>query len=286
MEGYLESCDTLDARQFLLAVKRLADSLSYGMDRSPFLGAGIEYVQSRPYVWGDPVRSIDWRVTARTGKVHVKEYEAPKRMPCWLFVDTSASMTVASQARSKYAVAVHIAGGLALACLARVSPVGVVGAGSRDFRVEPSLSGAQILQWLHRLRHFRYDESTTLGRRIVELSPTLSSRSLLIVLSDLHDPAALPALKLAAQQHDCVVLYLQDPAERGLKGAGFLRAREAETGRAFVTRGRRAWLDPNTVAVDLRRAGIDCLSIETDTIFVPKLRSFFRSRNVLGRGAR
>jgi uncharacterized protein (DUF58 family) len=286
MEGYLESCDTLDSRQFLLAVKRLADSLSYGTDSSPFLGAGIEYVQSRPYVWGDPVRSIDWRVTARTRKVHVKEYEAPKRMPCYLFVDTSASMTIASQARSKYAVAVHIAGGLALACLARVSPVGVVGVGSRDFRVEPSLSGAQILQWLHLLRHFRYDETTTLGRRILEVSTSLTSRSLLIVLSDLHDPQALPALKLLAQQHDCVVLHLQDPAERGLRGAGFLRAQEAETGRAFVTRGRRQWLDPEPVALELRRAGIDCLRIDIDSAFVPQLRNFFRSRNLLGRGAR
>jgi uncharacterized protein (DUF58 family) len=286
MEGYLESCDTLDSRQFLLAIKRLADSLSYGTDRSPFLGAGIEYVQSRPYVWGDPVRSIDWRVTARTRKVHVKEYEAPKRMPCYLVLDTSASMTISSQARSKYAVAVHIAGGLALACLARISPVGVVGVGSRELRIQPSLSGDQILQWLHLLRHFRYDESTTLGRKITELSPTLSSRSLLIVLSDLHDPTALPALKLSAQQHDCVVLHLQDPAERGLKGAGFLRAREAETGRTFVTRGRRQWLDPDTIALDLRRGGIDYLRIETDTVFVSQLRNFFRSRNLLGRSAR
>src|SRR5262249_3081780 len=145
------------------------------------------------------------------------------------------------------------------------------GVGGRDIRIQPSLSGAQILQWLHLLRHFRYDEATTLGRRITELSPTLTSRSLLIVLSDLHDHMALPALKPLAQQHDCVVLHLQDPAERGLKGAGFLRAREAETGRAFVTRGRRQWLDPELVAGELRRSGIDYFRLETDRPFVPKL---------------
>jgi uncharacterized protein (DUF58 family) len=286
VEGYLDTCDRLDNRQFLLAVKRLADSLSYGTDRSPFLGAGIEFVQSRPYQWGDPVRAIDWRVTARTGRVHVKEYEAPKRMPCYLLLDTSASMTVGAHPRTKYATAVHVAGGLAFACLERVSPVGVVGVGGRGLRVEPSLSADQVMQWLHRLRHFRYDETTAIGARITELAPTLSSRSLVVLLSDLHDPDALPALRLLAQRHDCVVLQLRDPAERGLRGAGFLRAREAETGRAFVGRGRRLWLDHETVATQLRRAGIDHLLIDVDTPFVPRLRHFCRSRGLLGRGAR
>jgi uncharacterized protein (DUF58 family) len=286
VEGYLQTCDLLDSRQFVLAVKRLANSFGYGVDRSPFLGAGVEYVQSRPYVAGDPVRAIDWRSSARTGKVFVKEFEAPKRMPCFLLLDTSASMAVSSQKRSKYAVAVHLAGGLAFACLSRVSPVGVIGIGGRSFRVEPSLSSAHVLQWLHRLRRFRYDEETAVGRRIAELAPTLTSRTLVIVLSDLHDTTALPALKLLAQQHDCVVLQLRDPAEKGLRGSGFLRASEAETQRRFVTHGRSQWLEPGAVAALLKQAGIDHLLIETAAPFVEKMRTFFRSRNLLGRGAR
>ena len=286
MEGYLQELDTLDSRQFILAVKRLATSLSYGTDRSPFLGSGIEYVQSREYHWGDPIRSIDWRVTARTRKWYVKQYEAPKRMPCYLLVDTSASMTISSQRRSKYALAVHVAGGIALACLDRISPVGVVGVGGRELRVDPSLSKDQILQWLHRLRRFRYDETTTLGRRITELSPSLTIRALVVVLSDLHDRRALPALKQLAQRHDVIVLQFQDPAEVSLRGSGLFRAQEAETGREFVTHGSREWLDQHQIDQEMKRRGMDHLLIATDKPFVHRLRYFFQSRDLLGKGTR
>ena len=195
-------------------------------------------------------------------------------------------MTISSHRRSKYALAVHIAGGLALACLDRVSPVGVVGVGTRDFRVDPSLSKHQVMQWLHRLRKVRYDEGTALGRRIAELSPLLNDRAVVIVLSDLHDPRAIPSLKRLAQMHDCAVLQLRDPAEQDLRGAGFFRAREAETGQAFITHGRRPWLDQETIESELKRGGIDHLSILTDRPFVQRLRHFFETRDLLGKGAR
>jgi uncharacterized protein (DUF58 family) len=284
--GHIEGLETLDARQFTIALRRLANGLTYGIDRSPFVGSGLEFAQSRPYEPGDPIRQMDWRVTARTGKPFVKEYETTKSMPCYLLIDTSASMTVTSGGRSKYQLALYVAGGIALACLDRVSPVGVIGVGERALRVQPSLSRDRVLQWLHQLRTYRFDERTQLARRLSELGPSLRQRSLVIILSDLHEPHCIPAIKRLAQEHEVVVLLFQDPAEERLKGAGFFRAAEAETGREFLTHGRRRWTDAEAFERELVRLGIDRLRIRTDRPFEPALRNLFRARGHLGRGSR
>jgi uncharacterized protein (DUF58 family) len=286
LPGLLRKVEPLAARKFVIAIRRLADDLTYGLDGSRFLGSGIDYVQSRGYLPGDPVKAIDWRVTARSGKVHVKEYEAPRRIPAWFVVDTSASMVVSSLATSKYELAVHVAGGLALACLDRTSPVGVLGGGTRDLRIEPSLAKDQVLQWLLRLRRHGFDERTQLVRRLAELRPTLGSRAMVFVCTDLHEPGAAHALALLAQQHEVAVLQFQDPAEVTMRGSGFLRGSEAETGRAFVTHGRRTLLEPAHGIAELRRGGVDHILIRTDQPFVHRLRHFLRFRGLAGRGAR
>jgi uncharacterized protein (DUF58 family) len=286
VEASLEISDHLDDRQFALEIKRLADSLSFGADASPFLGSGIEYVQSRPYQPGDPVKSIDWRVTGRTGKVHVKEYEAPKRMPVYLVVDTSGSMCASSQPQSKYAWAVKLAGALALASLSRMSPVGFIGGGERELDTVPSLSRERVYIWLQRLRRYRTAEKTRVGQKLLRLAGILETRALVLVLSDFYDPEAVPALKRMSQEHDCVALQLQDPAELGKVGGGIFRAEEAETGRGFVTTGGSRWVNSEAVGHELKHAGVDHLLLPIHQPFLPRLRGYLRRRKTLGKGAR
>ncbi|BCX48373.1 cell division protein divIC (FtsB) [Haloferula helveola] len=269
--------DPLDARQFEIVVRRLADALAYGQESSPFLGAGIEYVQSRLYQNGDPVKFMDWKVTGRTGRYHVKEYEAPRQMPVYLLVDTSASMRVGSCAPGKYAWAVRIAGGLALAAVEHMNPVGLMGVGGAGMHHTPSLSRGSIMQWLHQLRHERAGGETTLGRRVRELIPRVEQRCLFVVISDLHDPDAVPAIKRMAQDHDCLVIHLEDPAEQGTLKAGFFRGVEAETGRSFVAHGHSRFVDRGDGTM-LARAGISYLHLPTDEQVLPSLRHFMKNR--------
>ena len=237
LPGLLPEIEPSAARKFVIAIRRLADDLSYGLDGSRFLGSGIDYVQSRPYLPGDPVKAMDWRVTARTNKHHIKEYEAQRRIPAWFLIDTSASMVASSTKRSKYEVALQVAGGLALACLDRTSPVGVLGCGTRDVHVPPSLAKDQVLQWLLRLRRHAFDEETMMTRRIRELRPTLQSRAIVVILSDMHEAGAVHSAALLAQEHEVAVIQVQDPAEVSLPSGGFLRAQEAESGRRSTARG-------------------------------------------------
>ena len=272
----------------IMAVKRLADSLSYGTDHSPFLGAGIEYVQSRPYQYGDPDQADRLEgdgANTQGARQGVRSAQADAGLPADRYVGVDDHQ-LASQA-SKYETAVFLAGGLALACLERISPVGLLGIGGQSLHVRPSLSKDQIMQWLHKLRTYRYDEPTSLGSRLAELIPSLSHRVLVIVLSDLHDPRALPSLRRLAQQHDAVVLQTSRPCRRAAARRG-LRPGPRGRDRLGIRRPRAGPLA--RPGADQRRAEEerDRPSADRDRQARTSHGSATSSsiRNLLGRGAR
>ncbi|MGH7133982.1 MAG: DUF58 domain-containing protein [Phycisphaerales bacterium] len=282
--GLMKKPDELARGDFELVVRRLAEDLAFGADNSLFIGGGLEYSGSRPYEPGDSVRMLNWRLTARAGKPFVKQYEALKRTCIYVVVDTSGSMSVASTALSKHDLAVWIASAVGMIGQRRMSPVAIVGGGERETRVEPSLARNDLWHVIEPLRLARFGEPTRLGERLRALVARVERASVMVVVSDFHDPAALPALRRAAQGHDCIAIHLQDPAEDGVLRAGFVRAREAETGSHFLTHSASQWTEADTLKSKLIRSGIDYLRLRTDRPFVPPLRHFLSSRGGLARG--
>jgi len=275
--------DELVHADFEMVARRLADDMAFGTDTSRFVGGGLEYAQSRPYEPGDSVRQLDWRITAKTGKAFVKQYETLKRIAMYLVIDTSSSMSVSSTSLTKHDMAIWIASAIGLVGLRRLSPIAIVGGGERETRLEPSLSEGDLWRAMEPLRLQARGEATQLGDRIRSLEPRLARSSILVVISDLHDPTLSASLRHAAQKHDVVVLHLQDPAERGRLKAGFFRGLEAETGRMFLGGGTSRWIDQPPIVQEIIGAGISYLHLRTDLPFLPPLRHFLGSRNMMAR---
>jgi uncharacterized protein (DUF58 family) len=269
---------------FEMVVRRLADDLAFGADASLFVGSGLEYASSRPYIQGDSIRMLNWRLTARTGKPFVKEHEALKRTTVYIVLDTSASMAVASTPLDKHSLAIWIAAAVGLVAQRRLSPVGVIGGGERETRLTPSLLGNDLWHALEPLRQGSLDEGTRLADRITRLDAHADRSSVILVLSDLHDPHVLTALRHASQKHDCAAIHLIDPAEAGQLRAGIFRGQEAETGRGFLGHGGAAWGREGEVRSELARCGVSYLRLLTDRSIIAPLRYFLASRASVLRG--
>ncbi|GAB5402403.1 MAG: DUF58 domain-containing protein [Aureliella sp.] len=286
----LPSPDILSRANFELVVRRIADDIAFGTDDSLFVGSGLEYAQSRPYEPGDPVRQIDWKLSARMPVAYVKQHETLKRVAIYLLVDTSSSMSVSSTPLSKHGLAVWVAAAIGLVGVRRLSPVSILSAGERDARARcdrsPSLSPDDLWRDLEPLRSHDVNEGTELGQRLNSLSARLKRRSLLFVFSDLHDPEALTELRQLGHQHDVVVVHLEDPAETGELRAGFFRGVEAESGQSFLASGRQRWRDGCTIARDLAGADVSYLKLVTNRPLLAPLREFLLTRATRLRGQR
>ena len=105
---------------------------------SRFRGRGVEFDESRIYQPGDDPRNMDWRVTARTGKPHLKLFREERERPVWLLVDVGASMRFGTRVAFKSVIAARAAALLAWAAADRGDRVGgMVFDESRHFERRP-----------------------------------------------------------------------------------------------------------------------------------------------------
>src|SRR6476661_5452910 len=75
-----------------LRARLIVEGLMTGMHRSPYQGASVEFAQHRPYVPGDDIRRVDWKVLGKTDRVYLKQYIEETNLHLICVVDASESM--------------------------------------------------------------------------------------------------------------------------------------------------------------------------------------------------
>ncbi|MEK7377173.1 MAG: DUF58 domain-containing protein, partial [Candidatus Margulisiibacteriota bacterium] len=113
-------------RRIEITTNRLVTDVFAGQYHSVFKGQGMEFDEVREYTFGDDVRMIDWNVTARTGKPHVKKFVEERELTVMILVDVSPSCRFASVNALKSQLAAEIAALLAFSAIRNHDKVGLI----------------------------------------------------------------------------------------------------------------------------------------------------------------
>ena len=175
-----------------LAPQQVIQSKLAGSYLARSKGRGMEFDEVRHYQSGDDVRTIDWRVTARTGKVHTKLYREEKERPVFILTDLSETMRFGSTLLLKSVQAAHLAALLGWHCKAQGDKLGgLVFSQQQHFELKPQSRSHGVLRYFHALTEVH---QTSSGNRGLSLNEALSQLrrlvrpgSLVYLLSDFND---------------------------------------------------------------------------------------------------
>lgn len=207
-----------------LRARLIVEGLMTGMHRSPYQGISVEFAQHRPYVQGDDIRHVDWKVLARSDRVYLKQYQEETNLHLICIVDASESMaygSVGDEANrwTKYDHATAIAASLSYMAIQQQDSVGLA-IFDQELRrfFKPSNSPGQWKVVTHELTLVPRLRKTNTGRILDQLAEKLTHRSLIVLLSDFFDD--VDSIKqglrhLRYKKHELMVFQVLDPMEIG-----------------------------------------------------------------------
>ena len=180
--------------QRIIGNPKLSEALRQGEQSSPFMGAGLEYEESRPYEMGDEIRRINWRLMAKTGQVYTKLFQEERQESWVILVDHRQSMRFGTRVRLKATQAARVAG--YFAWLAQQANIPVVGGRlAESLTLTPSFEGRGT--YSHLMESFavacpplsaeEVRNEPHINDVLLALKQQIQPGSRLVLISDFHD---------------------------------------------------------------------------------------------------
>ena len=282
-------------RKIEIKTRGLSNEIFAGKYHTAFRGRGMSFSEVREYRAGDDVRDIDWNVTARSRKPHIKVYEEERELTMMLLVDVSASRLFGTTERMKQHLVAEIAAVLAFSASQNNDKVGCIFFSDRVEKFIPPKKGrSHILTIIRELLSFEpTSKRTSLSEPVRFLTNVNKKRCTTFILSDFlvsdAESAELDdALKIARGKHDLVGIRVYDPRERELPDVGLIAVEDAETGQKLLLdsssrRVREGYTElwnarSERILQILKHNRIDMAEVTTEGDYVTELIKLFKQR--------
>ena len=279
-------------RQIEIRTKNIVNDFFGGDYHSNFKGRGMTFSEVREYVPGDDVRSIDWNVTARTGKPHLKIFEEERELSVLILIDVSSSGVFGSKKNLKIDLGVEIAAMLSFSAIKNNDKVGLALFSDKIEKYIPPKKGKKhVLRLITDIvnHDFENRNKRTSINTALDFSNKISKRkSVIFLISDFIDDNFWNELKFLNFKNDVIGLQIYDSYERNFPNLGIINIHDSET-------GENTWIDTtnkkirdkfqknsieklNSFSKKCKNIGFDLIQISTDDDYIKFLMQFFRSR--------
>ena len=264
-----------------------------GLHRSPFHGFSVEFSQHRPYMAGDSLRFVDWKVYGRTGRYFIKQFEEETNLRCTILLDISKSMLYSSGSITKGEYAKYLAAALAYLIIQQRDATGLVLFDEAIRKLIPSRSMTSHLHIiLHSLDQYEFGTDTNISDTLHLMAERLNRRGLIILISDLlDDPAGvLNGLKhFRHNQHEVLVFHVLDRQEVDFNFRGDVQFEDLESQEKIKTQPayiQKSYCDKfeeflNFYKINFSNNRIDYQKLFTDTSFDVALTQYLLKRKRL-----
>jgi len=275
-----------------LIARTIVEGFLLGLHRSPFHGLSQEFASHRPYMAGDELRRIDWRLYARTDRLYVKEFEEETNAPVRLLVDASNSMRYAPRENdlSKLDYARYLAASIAYLANKQNDRTGLVCfGGERSARLETRGGEKHFHRILATLQKQQASGQAFVNEVLLREAALWKRRGLVVLISDLYDEpeqitSAVARVRRAG--HDIIVFHLLDRAEKLLEPDGVREFRDLETNETMMVDASRVRESYRKRVAEVcafyqrefQRAGADYAQLDTAMPLDKALAAYLRGR--------
>lgn len=299
--AYIELATLLSARfaatDLKLQQRRKALSLLAGPNKTNFRGRGIDFEEVRAYQAGDDIRTIDWRVTARSGKPYTKLFREERERPLLVVTDQRQPMFFGSQHCFKSVMACYLGALIAWAGLNNGDRVGGLVFGNQaQQEVRPRRSRQSALALMHVMRDYNRalnrnsgigsQWSDRLASTLIELRRIARPGSAIYLISDFSGfdrPNVRQHLHQLSRHCEITGLFIFDTLERQLPPPGQYAVTDGSKKRVIQTAGRgvrehyTAQFDSRLQQLhnDLGQLGIPLIEVATSDAPLARLMQYY-----------
>lgn len=278
-----------------ISTRKKADVVMTGQYRSRFRGQGMQFSDVRVYQYGDDVRHIDWRSTARSQQAYVKTFEEERELNILLAVDVSASTAFGSEIANKRDTLALTLASIAFSATANRDLVGLLLYSDQVERYVPPRKGRKhVLRLLDEMLNYEpTHRKTDLNVALKAIPGLLRHTSVIFMASDFNAAINKNQMKRIAARHDLIALHVTDPREMQLPSIGMVQVQDPETGQSLVIDTGSAMLRKKFQQSQekwhremddfLRSTGASVIRLSTDRDPTNDLMGFFATRRRLQR---